>query len=104
MKIRRGDKVMVTTGKYKKQVGTVIKVLQKLDKIIVSGVNEVKKHTKPSQVSAGGIINKEMPIHISNVAHYDPELNVPSKVAIKILDNGEKVRILKKSGNPVKSV
>lgn len=98
LKVKKGDEVIVITGKYKGKKGKIIKVFPQENKIIVSGVNLVKKHTKPTQMSEGGIITKELPIHISNVAHIDPKTGNPTKVAFKFLDDGSKVRIARKSG------
>jgi large subunit ribosomal protein L24 len=98
LKVKKGDEVVVTTGKYKGKKGKILKVFPEDNKIIVSGINLVKKHTKPSQTSEGGIITKELPIHISNVAHIDPKNGQPTKVGFKILADGSKVRVAKKSG------
>jgi len=103
MKIRRGDKVIVTTGKDKGKTGTVLKVIPQDSKLVISGVNVVKKHTKPSRTSEGGIIPKELPIHVSNVAHIDPKSGTATKVGIKILQDGTKTRVAKKSGEIIKS-
>jgi large subunit ribosomal protein L24 len=98
LKVRSGDNVIITTGKYKGKIGKILKILRHENKAIVSGVNLVKKHTKASKTSEGGIIQKELPIHISNISHIDPKTNVPTKVTFKTLENGTKVRIAKKSG------
>jgi large subunit ribosomal protein L24 len=98
LKIKKGDKVKVITGKNKGKIGDVIKVFPAENKLIVSGVNLVKKHTKPSQMSEGGIIQKELPIHASNVSCVDPKTNEITKVGYKMLDDGKKVRFAKKSG------
>jgi len=98
LKIRRGDEVIVVTGKDKGKKGKVIKVAPTLSKVTVSGINIVKKHTKPTQHQDGGIIQKELPLHISNVAHIDPKSGKATKVGIKILADGTKVRVAKKSG------
>lgn len=98
LKVKKGDEVVVITGKYKGKKGKVLKVFPEESKIVVSGVNLVKKHTKPTQTSEGGIITKELPIHISNVAHVDPKTGNPTKVAFKFLEDGSKVRIARKSG------
>lgn len=100
-KIKKGDRVVVRTGSNKGRVGTVLKVLLKSSSLIVEGVNVVKRHTKPTQVNAGGIIEKEAKIHVSNVALLDPRDNVPTKVGYKILENGSKVRFAKKSGDNI---
>lgn len=98
LKVRKGDEIIVVTGKDKGRKGKVLKVLPKLSKIVVAGINVVKKHTKPTQNHDGGIIQKELPLHISNVAHIDPKSGQATKVAIKTLEDGTKVRIAKKSG------
>ena len=102
MKIRRGDKVIVTTGKDKGKVGTVLRVIPKDARLVVSGVNVVKKHMKPSRTSEGGIVSKELPLHVSNVAHVDPKQGVATKVSIRVLEDGTKVRVAKKSGEIIK--
>ena len=101
LKIKKGDKVIVITGKDKGKTGEVTKVLVQENKVIVSGINMAKRHTKPSQESAGGIISKEMPIQISNVAYVDPKTNKPTRLGIKVDKNGHKVRFAKKSGEVV---
>lgn len=97
LKIRSGDNVVVIAGKDKGKTGRVLKVIPKLLKVFVSGVNLVKRHTKPTATNDGGIILKESSLHISNVAHIDPISNKPTKVLIRN-DNGVKSRIAKKSG------
>ena len=101
LKIKKGDKVIVITGKDKGKTGEVTKVLVQENKVIVSGINMAKRHTKPSQESAGGIISKEMPIQISNVAYIDPKTNKPTRLGIKVDKDGHKVRFAKKSGEVV---
>ncbi|CEO17982.1 50S ribosomal protein L24 [Rickettsia monacensis] len=98
LKVKKGDEVVVITGKHKGKKGKILKVFPEDSKVIVSGVNLVKKHTKPNQMSEGGIITKELPIHISNIAHIDPKTGNPTKVAFKFLEDGSKVRVSKKSG------
>lgn len=103
MKIKKGDTVKVITGSYKGTVGEVVKAFPKDDKVIVAGVNIVKKHMKPSQTNPdGGIQEKEAPIHVSNVALYDAKAKTASKVKIELDKNGKKVRVFKKSGAQVK--
>ena len=97
-KIRRGDTVCVTTGKDKGKSGQVLKVLRADHRVIVQGVNIVKRHTRPSMAHAGGIVEKEASIAISNVAILDPMKNKPTRVGFKFLDDGRKVRIAKLSG------
>ncbi len=101
MKIKKGDKVIVITGKDKGKTGEVTKAMPKENKVIVSGVNMVKRHQKPSQESAGGIVSKEAPIHVSNVAIVDPKSGKGSRVGMRFLDDGRKVRVAKKSGEVI---
>jgi large subunit ribosomal protein L24 len=103
MKIRKGDQVIVTTGRDKGKQGEVLRAMPKDNKVVVQGVNMVKRHTRPSQTNAGGIISKEAPIDVSNVALIDPETGKATRVGYKVVD-GEKVRVAKKSGKviPVK--
>ncbi len=98
LKVKKGDKVIVRTGRDKGKIGTVLKVFKEDSALIVEGVNVVKKHVKPTQYSAGGIEQKESKIHISNVALLDPKTEQPSKVGFKIQKDGSKVRFAKKSG------
>lgn len=102
MKIKVGDKVKVITGHYKGTIGEVKAVGQKSNKVIVKGVNIVKKHLKPSQANPdGGIEEREAPIHVSNVALYDSKTKKTVKVGYKVED-GEKVRVNKKTGKEIK--
>ena len=96
-KYKKGDEVIVKVGKDKGKVGKISKVINSTDKVVISGVNICKKHQKPSQDSKGGIIDKEMPVHISNILAYDAKNKKSSKVGFKIED-GKKVRIIKSSG------
>lgn len=98
LKIRRGDEVIVTTGRDTGKSGTVTKVFPKDNKAIVAGVNVYLKHAKPTKDSDGGIIRKEMPINISNLAIRDPETGKATKIGYKILEDGTKVRFSKSSG------
>lgn len=101
MRIKKGDKVVVIAGSNKGKEGTVSAVLAKENKVIVAGVNVRKKHVKPNQAQPEGkIIEKEAPIHISNVALVDPKTNKPTKVGYKIED-GKKVRVAKKSSTVI---
>jgi len=101
LKLKKGEKVIVTTGKDKGKTGEITTVFPKENKVVVSGVNMVKRHTKPSQESAGGIISKEMPIHVSNVALVDPKTGKATRVGYKVEKDGHKVRVAKKSGEVV---
>ena len=97
-KYKKGDEVIIKVGKDKGKVGKISKVINSTDRVVISGVNISKKHQKPSQDSKGGIIDKEMPVHISNILAYDAKNKKSSKVGFKIED-GKKVRILKSSGD-----
>jgi len=97
-KIKKGDKVVVITGRDKGKSGEVLKVLRDADRVLVQGVHMVKRHTRPSSGQTGGIIEKEAPIHVSNVAHVDPKSNKPTRVGYKTLEDGRKVRVAKRSG------
>ena len=96
-KYKKGDEVIVKVGKDKGKIGKIAKVFNSIDIVIISGVNISKKHQKPSQDSKGGITDKEMPIHISNILAYDSKSKNSSKVGFKVED-GKKVRVLKSSG------
>ena len=95
IKIRKGDKVIIRAGKSKGTVGEVLKVLPNENKAMIRGANIVKRHTKPSQKSTGGIVEKEAMIHISNIAYYDEKKQKASRIGFKILEDGRKVRISK---------
>lgn len=101
LKIKKGDKVVVITGRDKGKNGEVLKVLREENRVVVSGINTVTRHNKPTQVSAGGIEKKELPIHISNVALADPKGGKATRVGFKILKDGKKVRIARKSGETI---
>lgn len=101
MKIKKDDEVIVITGKDKGKKGTVMKVLPKDARVIVSGVNLVKKHQKPGIAGPGGIVNREAAIHVSNVALVDPKEGKATRVGYKILKDGSKVRVAKCSGEVV---
>ena len=100
-KIRKGDEVVVMTGKDKGRKGSVLNVNRKDRRVLVQGVNMVKRHTRPAQGSAGGIIEKEASVALSNVAIVDPKTGEASRVGYKTLDDGRKVRFAKKSGEVI---
>ena len=100
-KIRKGDKVIVTTGKDKGKSGEVLRVLRDEARVLVRGVNMIKRHTRPAPGNPGGIIDKEASIHISNVALADPKSGKPTRVGFKLLDGGRKVRIARRSGEAI---
>lgn len=100
-KIKKGDKVVVLSGKDKGKQGEVTRVIIADQKVVVSGVNMVSRHTKPTQADQGGIKNFEAPLHVSNVAHLDPRDGKPTRVGFKTDDNGRKVRVAKRSGEAI---
>ncbi len=97
MKVKKGDTVVVIAGRDKGKSGSVLRVLPSENRVVVQGINVVKRHQRPSAGQAGGIVEKELPIHASNVAHLDPKDNKPTRVGFKIVD-GRKVRFAKRSG------
>ncbi len=99
MKIKKGDKVVVLTGKDKGRTGEVIKMIIKDGRALVGGLNLVKRHTRQSQTAEGGIITKEAPIQLSNLAIADPKDGKATRVGFKFLDDGRKVRFSKRSGD-----
>lgn len=101
LKIKKGDKVIVTTGRDKGKTGEVLKVFPKDSRAIVQGVNTVKRHQRQSTGQAGGIVEKEATIHVSNLAHVDPKTDKATRIGFKILDGGRKVRFAKKSGEVI---
>ena len=101
MKIKKGDRVIVTTGRDKGKTGDVLKMLPKDDRVLVQGVNMIKRHQRATQASAGGIVEMEASIHVSNLAHIDPKDDKPTKVGFKVLEGGNKVRFAKRSGEVI---
>jgi large subunit ribosomal protein L24 len=101
-KIRKGDQVVINTGKDKGKQGVVTRVLAS-DQVVVEGINLVKKHTKPNPMRGvvGGIVSKEMPIHISNVALFNADSKKAERVGYKVLKDNRKVRVYKSSGEAV---
>ncbi len=99
-KIKKGDKVVVLAGKDRGAEGEVLTVLPKEDRIIVRGVNMIKKHQRQTQTEQGGIISREASMHISNVALKDPDTGKPTRVGFKI-DGDKKVRVAKRSGEVI---
>jgi large subunit ribosomal protein L24 len=97
-KIKSGDKVVVLAGRDRGKQGEVIRVMPKEDRAIVRGVNMVRRHTKQTASEQGGIISKEGPINLSNIAIEDPKDGKPTRVGFKTLENGDKVRFAKRSG------
>jgi large subunit ribosomal protein L24 len=107
VKFKKGDRVMVVAGEERKRkggqprIGQILKVYPDEDRVLVQGVNMVKRHTKQSARSQGGIVSKEAPVHISNVAHIDPKSGEPTRIGFKTLQDGRKVRFAKKSGEVI---
>jgi len=94
MHVKKDDKVVVISGKDKGKVGKVLQALPKVNRVIVEGVNMIKKHQKPTQnMQQGGIVEKEAPIHVSNVMFYDSKAKSGTRTKHKILDDGKKVRV-----------
>ena len=100
-KIKKGDRVIVTTGRDKGKKGEVIKVFPKENRALVSGVNTVKRHQRQTQKLPGGIVNKELPVQLSNLAHVDPKSGQATRVGWKVLGDGRRVRFAKKSGEVI---
>ncbi len=100
-KIKKGDKVVVIAGRDKGRKGEVTLMLPKEGKALVQGVNMVKRHQKQTQTQEGGIVPKEAPIQLSNIAFADPKDGQPTRVGFKILDDGRKVRVAKRSGEMI---
>ncbi|MGQ3361135.1 MAG: 50S ribosomal protein L24 [Phreatobacter sp.] len=100
-KIKKGDKVVVLTGRDKGRTGEVIQVMPTEGRALVRGVNIVKRHQRQSQTTEGGIISKESPIHLSNLAYADPKTGEPTRIGFKVLADGKKVRVAKKSGETI---
>jgi large subunit ribosomal protein L24 len=97
-KIRKGDKVVVLTGRDKGRTGEVVEVNPTAERALVRGVNLVKRHQRQTGAQQGGIITKELPVHLSNLAIADPKDGKPTRVGFKIIEGGRKVRIAKRSG------
>ena len=101
LKIRKGDRVKVIAGRSKGKVGDVLRVLPTERRVVVAGVNVIKRHTKPSRTESGGIIEREAAIHVSNVALLDPKSDKPTKVGFRFLEDGRKVRFARASGETI---
>ena len=101
MRMKKGDQVMVLTGKDKGRTGEVLRLIPKDNRALVQGINMVKRHTRPTQASAGGIIEKEASIQVSNLSQIDPKDNKPTRTGVKVLKDGRKVRFAKRSGEVI---
>jgi len=102
-KIKKGDRVVVITGSDRGKTGEVLRVLRSEMRVLVQGVNMVKRHTRPSPGEPGGIIEKEAPLHISNVAHIDPKDDKATRVGWKTVEGDRKVRFARRSGEVIDS-
>ena len=100
-KFRKGDDVIVISGRDKGKKGNILKVFPKEARLLVQGVNMVKRHTRASQMNPVGIVDKEAPIHVSNIAHMDPVGGKPVRVGFKILEDNRKVRVARRSGEMI---
>lgn len=101
LKIKKGDQVVVISGKSKGVRGEVLRVVRDTNRVYVQGANLVKKHKKPTQTTPGGIVTMEASIHISNVALIDPKSDKPTKAGYKVNKDGTKVRVARKSGTEI---
>jgi len=101
LKIKKGDNVVVISGRDKGRTGEVLRVFPSERRVIVQGVNIAKRHTKPRMGEPGGIVEKELTLHISNVAHVDPASGKPTRIGYKMLDDGRKVRVARRSGEVI---
>ena len=101
LKIKKGDNVVVITGRDKGKTGEVLRVFPAELRAIVQGVNLAKRHTRPRMGDPGGIVEKELTIHISNIAHIDPQSKKPTRVGFRLLGDGRKVRFARRSGEVI---
>jgi large subunit ribosomal protein L24 len=101
LKIKKGDNVVVISGRDKGKSGEVLRVLPAEGRLIVQGVHMARRHTKPRMGDPGGIVDKELTIHVSNVAHVDPQSGKPTRIGYKIMDDGKKVRVARRSGEMI---
>jgi large subunit ribosomal protein L24 len=97
-KVRKGDRVVVTSGRDKGKSGEVLRVYPSDERVLVAGVNVVKRHQRQTARAQGGIVSKELPIHQSKIAHIDPKSGGPTRIGFKVLGDGRRVRFAKKSG------
>jgi large subunit ribosomal protein L24 len=100
LKVRKGDNVVVVTGRDKGKSGSILRVMPEENRVVVQGVNMVKRHMRPSAQQQGGIVEKEAPIHVSNVALTDPKDNKPTRVGYKFVD-GRRLRFARRSGEMI---
>ncbi|MBV8136161.1 MAG: 50S ribosomal protein L24 [Deltaproteobacteria bacterium] len=101
LKIKKGDSVVVISGRDKGKTGEVLRVLPAEERVVVQGVNVARRPTRPRMGDPGGIVEKELTIHISNIAHIDPQSSRPTRIGYKFLDDGRKVRFARRSGEVI---
>ncbi len=101
LKIKKGDNVVVISGRDKGRTGEVLRVIPTERRVVVQGVNLAKRHTKPRMGDPGGIVEKELALHISNVAHLDPSSGKPTRIGYRVLGDGRKVRVARRSGEVI---
>lgn len=101
LKVKKGDEVVVIAGKEKGKKGKIVKVMPTESRVVVGGVNLVKRHTKPSATNGGGIVEKEASLHVSNVSLIDPKSGKPTRAGFKFEKDGSKVRVAKRSGEVI---
>jgi large subunit ribosomal protein L24 len=101
LKIKKGDNVVVISGRDKGRTGEVLRVFPTDQRVIVQGVNIARRHTRPRMGEPGGIVEKELTLHVSNVAHVDPSSGKPTRVGYKVLGDGRKVRFARRSGEVI---
>ncbi len=101
LKIKKGDNVVVICGRDKGRTGEVLRVFPAERRVVVQGVNVARRHTKPRMGEPGGIIEKELALHISNVAHVDPGSGKPTRIGYRVLNDGRKVRVARRSGEVI---
>ena len=101
LKVKKGDTVVVLTGRDKGKTGEILKVMPTERRVLVQGVQIIKRHQRPTQTTPGGINEFEAPLHVSNVALVDPKTSQPTRVGYKTLDDGRKVRVARRSGEVI---
>ncbi len=101
LKIKKGDNVVFISGRDKGKSGEVLRVFPAENRLVVQGVHMARRHTKPRMGDPGGIVDKELTIHASNVAHVDPQSGKPTRVGYKIMDDGRKARVARRSGEMI---
>jgi len=101
LKIKKDDNVIVISGRDKGKQGKVLRVFPTEARAVVQGIHVARRHSKPRMGDPGGIVEKELTIHLSNLAHIDPQTNKPTRIGYKLLDDGRKVRVARRSGEVI---